>query len=96
MTTNKLKMNGDKSEFMIPGTQHKLKSINVNSISVGDEQCDISKHVKNLGISLDSNMSMDKAVSHVISVCYLELRKIAYLRPLLSEENTKNLGHSID
>lgn len=91
MTINKLKMNGDKSEFMIAGTQHKLKSINVNSISVGDEQLDISKHVKNLGVFLDCTMSMDKAVSHVVSVCYLELRKIAYLRPFLSEEATKTL-----
>ena len=34
---------------------------------------------------------MDKAVSHIISSCYFELRKIAYLRPFLSEEATKTL-----
>ena len=34
---------------------------------------------------------MDLAVSHVRKVCYLELRKIAHLRPVLSEETTTRL-----
>ena len=91
MIKDKLKMNGEKSEIMLAGTKPKLNSIDVNSISIGDEQLEISKYVKDLGVFLDCNMSMDKAVSHVVSVCYFELRKIAYLRPLLSVESTKTL-----
>ena len=84
-------MNGEKSEFMISGTQHKLNSINIDFITIDDEKLPISQHVKNLGVILDCNMLMDKAVSHTISACYLELRKIAYLRPILSEDATKTL-----
>ena len=45
----------------------------------------------NLGVILDNQLTMDQAVSQVRKSCYFELRKIANLRPLISEDAAKKL-----
>ena len=91
MVANKLKMNNEKTEFMLAGTLSKLNDILVKSISIDGEEIPISPKVKNLGVILDNHLTMDQAVSQVRKSCYFELRKIAHLRPLISEEATKQL-----
>ena len=51
----------------------------------------ISSIVKNLGVILDSSLSMEKAISHVRKICYLELRKLSQIRSFLCEESIKKL-----
>ncbi|MCP3852877.1 MAG: hypothetical protein GY694_22015, partial [Gammaproteobacteria bacterium] len=91
MTSNKLKKNNDKTEMLLCGTTAKLKSINCNSVMIGNEVINFSSKVKNLGIFLECNLSMDSAVSHIRKCCYLELRKIAQLRPYIDEHATERL-----
>ena len=81
MTTNKLKKNNDKTEMMVCGTNHKLKSIETNSAIIGGETILFSPKVKNLGIFIEGNLSMVCTVSFIRKCCYFELRKIAQLRP---------------
>ena len=91
MTTNRLKMNNDKTELTFIGTPSKLKSIDQKSVAVDNVEISLSSNVKNLGVILDSSLSMDKAISHIRKMCYLELRKISQIRSSLSEEATKKL-----
>ena len=91
MHNNKLKMNNDKTEIMLVGTQHKLNNIITNNISINNENITLSYKVKDLGVVLDDRLSMNQAVSHIRKICFLELRKIAHLRPLLTEKATIQL-----
>ena len=81
MSTNKLKMNNEKTEILLIGANVRLKSIRHNSLTIGDSIIDFfSKVKKKLGIFLENNLSMDNAVSHLRKSCYIELRKIANIR----------------
>ena len=91
MIANKLKMNNDKTEIMLAGTLSKLNQIDVKNISFDGVNVTLSSKVKNLGVILDEQFTMDQAVSQVRKSCYFEMRKIAHLRPLISEDSTKQL-----
>ena len=91
MACNKLKLNEEKTEILITGTPVKVQAANISSITVCGEPITTVNAVKNLGVIIDSNLSMDKHISHIRKVCYLELRKIAQLRPYLTTEATNKL-----
>ena len=91
MSANKLKMNNEKTEILLCGKNTKLKSVHNKSIKIGDDVIDFTNKVKNLGVYLEQTLTMDQAVSHVRKCCYLELRKIAHLRPYISQDATIKL-----
>ena len=67
---------------MMPcGTNNKLKLINSNSAKVGGEVIMFSPKVKNLGVTIGNELSMNATVSNIRKSSYFELRKIAQLRP---------------
>ena len=95
MTNNKLKKNNDKTEILLCGTIAKLKSIDCDSVMIGNETIPISSKVRNLGIMIEDNLSMDSAVSQIRSSCNLALRKISQIRPYINEDATKKLVLSL-
>ena len=92
MTQNKLKLNEDKSE-MILITPPKLQNhISLpTSINLIDSTITLSQSARNLGVTLDQNLSFQQHVSNVCRICFLELRRISSIRHLLSEDTTKTL-----
>ena len=86
MTTNKLKMNGDKTEIMICGSIPKLRNIQIESINIDNDPIDISDNVRNLGFFLDKHLNMNVHVSNLRKSCYFELRKISHVRPFIDEK----------
>ena len=58
MLCDKLKINDDKTEFVIIGTRQQLSKVHVDSLAVGDAQVSPVQSVKNLGTWIDSNMSL--------------------------------------
>ena len=59
MAANYLKLNDSKTDFIIIGSPHNLKSINTTHISIGDEVVTPSENVKNIGASFDKCLKMD-------------------------------------
>ena len=88
-------MNNEKTEILLCGTNARLKSVRSNSLKIGNNIIDFSPKVKNLGMCLENNLSMDHAVSHLRKSCYLELRKIANIRSYLSDAATLKLVLSL-
>ena len=85
MQANKLKMNNEKTEVMTCSTPQKLSSscLDISGIRVGDNIVNFSEKVKNLGVLLDSKLSMEAQVNNICKVGYLELRKLGKMRALL-------------
>ena len=55
MLSDTLKLNDDKTEFVIIGTRQQLAKVNIDSLTVGDYTIAPRSEVKNLGCRLDNN-----------------------------------------
>ena len=95
MSENKLKLNDDKTEFIIFGTKAQLKKINTSDIVVGDARIKSCECVRDLGAMFDSAMSMKRHVSSVCKSCYFLLWKTKQIRKYLSTDATKTLIHAL-
>ena len=96
MTSNKLQMNEDKTDVLlvtakrIANLQHLPEFMNINGTCVK-----FSPSVGNLGVTIDSTLSLHQHVINVCRVAYLELRRINSIRNLLSVDAVKTLVCSL-
>ena len=90
MTSNRLQVNEDKTEVLlvtakrVVNLQHLPEFTNINGTYVK-----FSPSVKNLGVTLDSTLSLHQHVINVCEVAYLELRCSNSIRNLLSSDAVK-------
>ena len=92
MCRNRLKLNDDKTEVMYVGNK-KFKSEAV--LRSGETSIDIVDSVRNLGVFLDSNLSMDHQIDNLVRTLSWQLKKIGSIRQFVSEEVTKKLVVSL-
>ena len=87
MTTSKLKLNPDKTEFIIFGSKRqrdKLKACFPIDI-LGNSLCPADS-VKNLGVWFDSDFSLSKHVQNVCKSCLVKLRDFRHVRRFLTHD----------
>ena len=97
MDTNKLKLNDSKTEILLCGTKHQVSNVKLETVIVGDSSVKIEKSnsVRNLGVFLENNLSMQTHVNKVCQAAYFHLRNISSVRKYLDEHATKILIHSL-
>ena len=80
MHENRLLMNETKTEFLLIGRKQQLARVNVDHVKVGN--ADIVPHspVKNLGVWLDSNLSMVEHITKASSAAFFHLYNIRRIR----------------
>jgi hypothetical protein len=94
MAGNHLKMNEEKTGFMILGSKHNLSKLTNIKLNIGGHSVYPSESARNIGVIFNSTMSMEH---HVISVCKsanFHLRNISKIRHLLDEKTAEQLVHS--
>ena len=89
MRTNLLKLNDDKTEFIVFGTRSQLSKIGEVSIKIGNDTISAVPLVRNLGVHFDKELKWTVHINHLTSNLYHILRKVAHIRHLLNEEATK-------
>ena len=94
MAINYLKLNDDKTEFIMFGTPKALQSVSECTVSVGDVEVKPSKTVRNIGAMMDSALTMKSHVNYVIKSCYAQLRNLSRIRKYLIEKTAKSLIHA--
>ena len=85
MSTGKLKLNPDITEFIIFGLKrqrNKLKACFPIDI-LGSPLCPVDS-VKNLGVWFDSDFSLSKHVQNVCKCCFVKLRDFRHVRQFLT------------
>ena len=94
MTTNKLLLNDDKTEFVVIGTKPQLAKVQLDNISIG--QCEITptSSVRNLGVWFDSTLSVNSHINKTCSLAFYYLYNIRKIRKYLSRETTEKLIHA--
>jgi hypothetical protein len=70
-----------KTEAMLVGTKLKTASVTDRNITVGEHPVEFRDSAKNLGVYLDSTMSMKKQVSSLCRCAYLEIAELAQFVP---------------
>ena len=73
MTSNYLKLNDDKTEVIIVGTKAQLQKSNINTIDVCNSKIAVKNSVKNIGVYIDSELTMKHHVNHISSVAWCNL-----------------------
>ena len=93
MSANLLKLNDDKTEFMVIGTRHTLQHCpdELLSIKVGNICVNSASSARNIGVVMDPLLSMEKQVAKITRTCYMALRDIGRIRRFLTVEATKQL-----
>ena len=91
MSSNKLKLNTEKTELLKVGTTHTLSKL--NNVSVNISGCDVNfqSSIKYLGVHLDPTLSMSNQISSVCRSCFHELRQISTIKKYLSRDALQKL-----
>ena len=87
--------NDDKTEVMFFASKHTLKTKDHVVIPVGDSSIKSESCVRNLGVMLDTSMSMDRQVSAVCRSAFAQLRNIGLIRQYLTSYATKSLVNGL-
>ena len=70
MRENMLKMNDEKTEFMVISSKHAAAHIGKPCLQIGDAAINHASKVRNIGAFFDHHMNMEVQVNHV-SLCLL-------------------------
>ena len=93
MKQNSLKINEDKTEFIIFSNKPETKDC--HSLSVGNNYITLSDCIKILGVTLNSKMTLTKHISETCRSAYMHIRKIRSIRKFLTDKAVKTVCHSV-
>ena len=92
MSSNKLKLNDDKTDAMIVPSQRMSTSFPMpDSLTVGTSNVMFSQSVNTLDVTIDTHLTMKKQVINLVRTANFELRRINSVRHYLSLEATQKL-----
>ena len=92
MTQNKLQLKDEKTELLLACPKKFLDHPSLQTfLEIGNTTVPFSSSVHSLGVTLDPTLSFKQHISNVCRSAYLELRKISFVRHLLSAEATTTL-----
>ena len=92
MAANRLKLNDDKTEAIVCGSNASLRRVTFQSIKVGTSEISLSTSVRDLGLFIDSGLTMVHHVSSVVRACSSHLRALGQLRPRLNKKTANAIA----
>ena len=90
MSQNFLKLNEDKTEVLIVGSDEQRVLLKSKLGSLAKD----NTSVKNLGVILDTDLNFNTHIGHVTKTAFFHLRNIARIRAYVSLEDAKTLVHA--
>ena len=94
MSQDKLLVNDAKTELLLIGTRQTLAKTTINGITVGHSVSVPQSPVRNLGVWLDSNLSMGDHITKTSFAAFYYLYNIRRIRKYLSKQCTTTLIHA--
>ena len=96
MSANKLKLNPEKTEFILIGSKNNCKQFLPHfPINILGNQVSPAQSVTNLGVVFDSNFSFSDHVSQVIKSTRVHARDLNRIRPLLDLNTSVLLANAL-
>ena len=94
MSQNFLKLNEEKTEFIMFGSPNLLSKIDTSPLIIGNEHIDPVESVRNIGAIMDNALNMDSQINQVSKAAWFHLRNIGRIRPFLNNASTEKLVHA--
>lgn len=94
MRCNRLQLNAAKTEFIWCATSRRQHLISSSAFHVGNDSVQTSSAVRDLGLHIDSDLSMKAHISILVRTCFGILRGLKSIRRSLPSDTTKLLMHS--
>ena len=95
MNSYSLLINQSKCEFLLFGSKSQLSKLDVDSVSISGHDIPLSTSCRNLGVMLDSRMSMSNQISSICKSVRYQLRNIGFIRKYFTRSATEKLVHSL-
>ena len=95
MQANRLQLNTSKTEILWCSTTRKRDSLPSAAVRVGADLVTPSSTVRDLGIAIDSDVTMRTHVSKTVSACFAVLRQLRSIRRSVSDTVFKSLVVSL-
>ena len=92
MLVNKLKLNDDKTEFLI--CNPRCFDIDLNCLMFGNNTVTSSASGKNLGFYFDEQLDLNEQISNLCKVIYIEVRRLKHLSRFLDLTSLKKIASS--
>ncbi|XP_010766977.1 succinyl-CoA:3-ketoacid coenzyme A transferase 1, mitochondrial [Notothenia coriiceps] len=94
MKQNFLKLNSSKTEAIIVGTPHQVRSSTITTITFSGQDITLSSTVTNLGVKMDAHPTFEAHIKQLCKNSFYHLRNIAKLRPTLTLSDAEKLVHA--
>ena len=95
MIQDKMKLNDNKTEFLIIGTSQQLKKVCIDTLSVGDAIISPVLSARNLGAHFDSNMTLVPFTNNACKSAFFQLHNIRRIGKYLTTDTSKTLVHAM-
>ena len=94
MSTNMLKLNDSKTEIMaVGGPRRNLTEL--QSLTVGNKEVDVSKCVRLLGVDFDSHLTLKQHERNTAKNCFYTLKNMFQIRRCINETAAKAIVHTM-
>ena len=94
MRQNFLKLNDEKTEFLLFGSRQQLSKVSLPFITIGDSQITPSSQARNLGVIFDSTMTLKPHISNIVRVSSFHIRNISRIRKYLNQSAAEQIIHA--
>jgi len=97
MTSNRLLLNSDKTQFILVGSRQQLANVSVSEIIVNEHRITPSPTVtvSCLGVDVDAELTFATHVKRVAACCFYQFSQLWSIRPALSADNARMLVHAL-
>jgi len=94
MSSNRLKLNSEKTQFIWLGSRQQLEKISIDSIILAGSTVVFQSSVNDLGVMIDNHLTLKEHVQRVCRVSFYQLRQLRVIRKSLSLETCTALIHA--
>src|SRR6218665_273950 len=99
MSSNFLRLNPSKTEFIIIGLSAQIKKIPDPSIHLSNNSSSATfksdAPVRNLGVTFDPHLSFSDHISNLSRSCFMHIRELRRIRPMLDFKTAPTIATSI-
>ena len=95
MSSNRLRLNPSKTEFIWLGSTRRLARCTFDPITIGGEIIQPSQTVRDLGAYIDSSIGFAEHVTRLVKTCYFHIRQLRSIRRSLTIESSHALVRAL-
>ena len=94
MLSNKLKLNDDKTEFLIIGSKNNLSHLTNKNLTIGNTEIIATDSVRNLGVIFDKTLGLDQHINNVRKRGFYHVRNLSLASKFLDMEDRNKIAHA--